>query len=149
MTDVSFYHLQSKPLEAALPGLLEKVYESGARAVVLSGLPERLENLDKLLWTYNDRFLPHGTAQDGNAEEQPIYLTAAEENPNGATILVLIDGAEAAALDSYERCLDMFDGNDEAAVKAARVRWQACKDAGHGVTYWRQSEAGKWRKQAD
>jgi DNA polymerase-3 subunit chi len=39
----------------------------------------------------------------------------------------------------------MFDGNDEAALAAARARWKAAKEAGHTLTYWQQTEKG-WEK---
>lgn len=148
MTDIGFYHLQRTGLERALPKLLEKALERGMRAVVLAGSEERVEALNAALWTYEQRsFLPHGSARDGFAEEQPVYLAAAEENPNGATLLILVDGMEAAALSDYERCLDLFDGNDPDAVAAARGRWTKAKEAGHGVTYWQQDEQGRWREQ--
>jgi DNA polymerase-3 subunit chi len=145
MTDVGFYHLVATPLEKALPKLLEKVLASGARAVVMAGSPERVEALNALLWTYAPSgFLPHGSAKDGRAERQPIWLTAADENPNGASILVLTDGAMSDGLAGYSRCLDVFDGADEAAVARARERWKLYKDAGHTLTYWQQTESGGW-----
>lgn len=147
MTEIGFYHLVATPLEKALPKLLEKVLGSGARAVVMAASPERVEALNGLLWTYAPNgFLPHGSAKDGKAERQPIWLTAADENPNGASILVLTDGATAASLPSYARCLDVFDGADETAVADARQRWKTYKDAGHTLTYWQQTESGGWER---
>lgn len=147
MTEIGFYHLVATPLEKALPKLLEKVLGSGARAVVLAGSPERVEALNGLLWTYAPNgFLPHGSAKDGKAERQPIWLTAADENPNGASILVLTDGTTASSLPSYARCLDVFDGADETAVADARQRWKTYKDAGHTLTYWQQTESGGWER---
>lgn len=148
MTEIGFYHLQRTGLERALPKLLEKALERGMRAVVLAGSEERVEALNAALWTYEQRsFLPHGSARDGFAEEQPVYLAATEENPNGATLLILVDGMEAAGLGEYERCLDLFDGNDGDAVTAARERWTKAKEAGHTVAYWQQDEQGRWRQQ--
>ena len=155
MTEVAFYHLQARPLEWALPRLLEKAYASGKRTVVMAGSSERVEALGAHLWTYdsqsgrNDSFLPHGSDADGHAADQPIWLTATEENPNGASLLFLCDGAKSAAVGSYERCFELFDGNDEAAVEAARARWTAYKDAGHRLTYWQQTERGGWEKKAE
>ena len=40
----------------------------------------------------------------------------------------------------------MFDGNDEAAVGAARARWRDYDAAGHALTYWQQTESGGWEK---
>ncbi|WP_374443582.1 DNA polymerase III subunit chi [Stella sp.] len=146
MTEIGFYHLTRTPLERALPRLLEKVAGSGRRAVVLTGSEERAEALNALLWTYDPgSFLPHGTARDGNPGEQPIWLTPQDENPNGATVLVLVDGMVSARLDAYERCLDLFDGNDPDAVAAARERWREAKQAGHALTYWQQTDQGGWQ----
>jgi DNA polymerase-3 subunit chi len=149
MTAVAFYHLQARPLEWALPKLLEKVLDSGKRAVVMAGSEERVEALNGLLWTYSQRgFLPHGSASDGFAAEQPIWLTASDENPNGAQVLVLTDGVDSERLAAYERCLELFDGKDEAAVTRARSHWAAYKAAGHDVTYWQQTETGGWAQKA-
>ncbi|MDD3444823.1 MAG: DNA polymerase III subunit chi [Zavarzinia sp.] len=152
MAEVSFYHLEARPLEWALPRLLSRVVESGFRAVVVTGVPERLPSLDDALWTFDDQsFLPHGRAPDNFAADEPIWLTAdATDKPNAASILVLVDGAGPAdfTLEGFARCLDMFDGNDEAARAAARTRWTAFKQAGHAVTYWQQSGDGRWEKKA-
>ena len=146
MAEIGFYHLRSTALERALPSILERGVAAGHRIVVIAGSSERVEHLNDLLWTYNDAsFLPHGSARDGNAERQPIWLTASDENPNAATMLVLVDGAGSSRLDSYVRCCDIFDDNDEAAVAAARRRWQEAKAAGHQLVYWEQTE-GKWEK---
>lgn len=149
MSDIGFYHLVRSPLEKALPKLLEKVLESGARAVVMAGSEERVESLAVLLWTYHpNSFLPHGTARDGKPEVQPIWLTERDENPNGATILVLTDGATSEQVERYARCLEVFDGSDAEAVTRARERWRVYKDAGHNLTYWQQTESGGWEKKA-
>lgn len=148
-TEVLFYHLERAPLERVLPQLLERTLERGWRAVVQASTPERLDALDTLLWTYRDEsFLPHGTAREGDAERQPVFLTTTDENPNGANIRFLVDGADAADLESYQRAIYLFDGRDAEAVERARLQWTAAKDAGHGVTYWQQSERGKWEKKA-
>ena len=149
VTDVAFYHLQRSPLEKVLPMLLEKTLGAGKRAVVIAGSDERVEALAMLLWTYHqDSWLPHGTAQDGDPEDQPVWLTTHDENPNGAQFLFLTDGADSARIGDYERCFDLFDGNDTVAVDAARERWTARKDVGHSVTYWQQTDRGGWEQKA-
>ena len=147
MADLRFYHLQTTPLERALPKLLERALGAGFRVVVRAGSKERVEHLDAALWTYDDAsFLPHGSTRDGNAARQPVWLTTEDENPNGATMLVMLDGTASAQLDGFQRCLDMFDGS-EASVAAARERWTAAKAAGHTLTYWQQTEQG-WVQKA-
>ncbi len=149
MTEIRFYHLQRKPLERALPELLAKILEQGSRAVVMARSEERVEFLAGQLWTYEDRaFLPHGSARDGRAERQPIWLTQTEENPNGADVLVLTDGATSSMIGDYSIACELFDGNDPEIVAAARTRWTWYKDAGHKLTYWQQTERGGWEKRA-
>jgi DNA polymerase-3 subunit chi len=149
MTEVLFYHLEQQPLERVLPSLVERTLERGWRAVVQAGSEERVEALDTLLWTYREEsFLPHGTRRDGNSAEQPVYLTSNEENPNGAGVRFLVDGAETAELSGYDRVVYLFDGRDETAVAKAREQWKAAKGAGCAVTYWQQSNEGRWEKKA-
>lgn len=151
MTEIRFYHLTSSPLDRALPRILEKALSGGKRAVVVAGSPERAQALDGQLWTYDDRsFLPHGCASAAGAADfaadQPIWLTTEVENPNGADLLVLIDGQTVAAPDDWPLVCEIFDGNDETALAAARARWKALKDGGHALTYWRQTDTGGWEK---
>ncbi|VBB69520.1 DNA polymerase III chi subunit [invertebrate metagenome] len=147
MTRVDFYHLQTWPLEKALPPLLEKVRSAGHRAVLLAGSSARVEAIAALLWTYApDCWLPHGSTVDGQAALQPIWLTTLDENPNKADVLVLTDGMDSAHKAKYWRCLDLFDGHDSAAVASARDRWRACRAAGFVLFYWQQTEpSGGWK----
>ncbi|CAN0466035.1 unnamed protein product, partial [Phaeothamnion confervicola] len=142
-TEVLFYHLERQPLEGVLPQLLERTLERGWRAVVQAGTQERLDVLDQHLWTWSDAsFLPHGRAQDGHAERQPIFLTTGPDNPNGATVRFIVDGAEPPDPSGYTRLVLVFDGRDEAAVGAARRHWKDLKARGCTVTYWQQGERG-------
>jgi DNA polymerase-3 subunit chi len=150
MTEVLFYHLVGKAPEAVLPVLLEKSLQRGWRVVVQAGTAERVKAIDGRLWTYTDEaFLPHGTARDGYPGEQPIYLTDAGDNPNGATVRFLVDGADvpddAAA---YERLVVLFSGDDDTALETARAQWKALKEAGHALTYWQQDGRGAWVRKA-
>lgn len=149
MAEVLFYHLTRRQLDAVLPELLDRTLQRGWRAVVKAGSDERTEQLSGALWHWGrGSFLPHGTQADGFAERQPVWLTAADERPNGADVLFLVDGADAADVSAYTRVCDIFDGNDDGAVQAARERWKRAKAAGHVLTYWQQSETGGWVKQA-
>ncbi len=149
MTEVLFYHLERRRLEDALPALLEKCVERGWRTVVQSGSRERRDALNSHLWTFaEESFLPHGTADDGHAEMQPVFLTTEDDNPNGATVRFLVDRAAPGDLVSYERAVFVFDGHDEDAVADARQRWREARDAGFAVTYWKQNETGRWEKKA-
>jgi DNA polymerase III subunit chi len=150
-TEIGFYHLTRTALEQALPRLLGRVLAGGGRAMLLCRDAGRLAALDAALWLASDPdWLPHGTPATGQPALQPIWLTdqdAGEDGaPNGARFLFLVDGVESARLALFDRVLDLFDGNDVAAVAAARRRWAAAKAAGHGLAYWQQGARG-WEQQ--
>src|SRR5712671_2068459 len=145
MTEILFYHLQRHPLERVLPTLIEKSLERGWRVVVQAASEERVEALDAHLWTFrDDSFLPHGTWREAEAGEQPILLTIHDDNPNGAAVRFLIDGAPVPAdAHAYGRIVVLFDGEDPEAVAAARERWSEGKAQGFDVTYWQTDEEGR------
>jgi DNA polymerase-3 subunit chi len=146
--EVGFYHLTRTRLDEALPQLLEKAVERGLRAVLVARDADRLRHLDDLLWTYRpDSFLAHGTAATGFADRQPIFLARGVENPNGAAVLVLVDGLLPPADAPFARIVDLFDGGDEAAVAGARERWRQWRERGSAtLVYWRQRAEGGWSK---
>lgn len=156
MTEVLFYHLDRLPLERVLPELLERCLDREWRAVVQVGSDERCAALDAHLWTYrDDAFLPHGSAGEaggadrtGDAKLQPVWLTTGDDNPNGAGVRFLTDGAEAQDIGDYRRVVMLFDGGDADAVERARTAWKTVKADGHEATYWQQDERGKWVRKA-
>lgn len=147
MTQVSFYHLTSTPIQRALPKLLEKIVAGGNKALVVTGSEEEAEQLNQLLWTYNpDSFLPHGTMKDGRLEDQPILISTETTPVNKASMALVTNGQIPDNLERFERILDIFDGNNAEAVTAARNRWMVYKEAGHNLTYQKQTEMGGWEK---
>jgi DNA polymerase-3 subunit chi len=131
--------------------LLERALQRGWRAVVQGASEERIAALDEHLWTYSDEsFLPHGSARQGDPEMQPIFLTTGTENPNGAAVRFLVEGAEVAPIlernEAYERLMLLFDGNDAEALAAARAQWSELKASGHTLCYYQQTEDGRWEK---
>lgn len=146
MTELGFYHLTRSRPDQALPKLLGRALASGERALVLCGSPERVDALDAALWLCpNPIWLPHGTARVGEADLQPIWITAdpadAAVPSNGARFLFLLDGMSPPDASRFTRVFDLFDGMDEAALASARKRWAAAKAAGHALSYWKQEKA--------
>jgi DNA polymerase-3 subunit chi len=129
--------------------MLQRCLERGWRVVVQVGSDERVDALNAHLWTYDDAsFLPHGAASDGNAADQPIWLTTSEDNPNGATVRFFVDGATTDVLSGYNRLVFLFDAADPDAVRSARETWKSAKATPEAeATYWRQDENGRWTKQ--
>jgi DNA polymerase III subunit chi len=149
VTEWGFYHCTRTKPQAALPRLLGRTLQAGERAVVLCGDAPSVTALDAALWQCSDPdWLPHGTQADGDADLQPIWITATPEAPNGARFLFLLDNATVADAATWSRIFDLFDGDDASAVAAARTRWSAAKAAGHALTYWQQGANG-WQKKTD
>jgi DNA polymerase III subunit chi len=149
MAEIGFYHLTRTGPDPALPQLLGRTLAAGQRAVVLCGNASRVKTLDVALWACPDpNWLPHGTAESGDADLQPIWLTTEDEAPNGARFLFLIDGTCSTRLSCFDRVFDLFDGSGPEELAAARDRWRAAKAAGHPLTYWQQM-GKRWEKRQD
>jgi DNA polymerase-3 subunit chi len=148
MGEFRFHHLERRRVDQALPDLLERMYAEGRRIVVRAPSDEVVEALNDRLWTYNDAsFLPHGAAGDGSPATQPIFLTGKVENPNAATVLVVLAGAQTGPDDpSFDSVIRLFDGRDEEAIGEARREWKRIKDEGGPLSYWREADDGGWER---
>jgi len=148
VTDIRFYHLERRGVGHALPALLESALKEGRRVVVRASSDELVGALNERLWTSDDAsFLPHGAAGDGEPMSQPIFLTSEVGNPNAATMLVRLSGAETALSDeAFEFVAILFEGGDEAALAHARGEWRRLKDEGRAISYWRESDEGAWER---
>jgi DNA polymerase-3 subunit chi len=148
VTEVRFHHLERRRVDQALPSLLEHALEEGRRVLVRAASDEMVAALNERLWTYDDAsFLPHGAAGDGDPMTQPVFLTTELENPNAATMLVRLSGAETGdADDAFDLVVILFDGRDEAALAQARGEWRRLTDQGRAISYWRESDEGGWER---
>ena len=139
------------PLEKALPKLVEKIYTSGHRVVVICASEAELKEYDTRLWTYTPlAFLPHASALDSDLipTEQPIWLTTNTDNPNAATVAVVagLDSKVPITTDGFERIVYVYDGADNKEVAhAQRVReWH--QHHKHHLQEWVQTASG-WQSQ--
>ena len=148
MGEIRFHHLERRRVDQALPDLLERAYDEGKRVIVRCPSADMVAALNDRLWTYEDAsFLPHGAGGDGDPMTQPIFLTEKVENPNAATMLVLLAGAETSSDDAaFEYVVRLFDGRDGEAIAEARREWKRLKDEGLPVSYWREGDDGRWER---
>jgi len=148
LAELWFYHLERARVDQALPELLTKLLARGGRALVISPEEERLAALDQHLWTFReDSFLPHGRADQPQAEDQPVLLANRPDNLNTASMLFCLDGADPGELAHWERVIVMFEASDETALARARALWSVHKDSTIARSYWKQNEQGRWEKQ--
>jgi len=136
-----------------LPALLERSLARGWKVAVQCPSEAACRQLDNALWTFSDRsFLPHATEFDAYPEEQPVLLSLADSNRNGAYVCFCASGALAQQPENFSRLCIMFDGHNDEQVEKARAawkRWKAETEQGapkHQLTYWQQTPARKWQK---
>jgi DNA polymerase-3 subunit chi len=142
--EVNFYHVLAGNLVPSAVRLLEKVYASGQRCVFFSPLEDRVKIVDKALWTFStNSFVPHGDRQFGFSDRQPIYLTNHIENPNSATISMLMDTLDYREHANFKRLLIIFEENQQA--EDANKIYHDLKKNNENVNYWKQNPKG-WEK---
>jgi len=146
MTIINFYHLTSGSHEKAACQLLEKCYKSDYKTIVKVSNEEVQESLNKTLWTFAQKsFIPHGSANDAKPEMQPIYITTTSENPNNASVLMLV-GTMDGIYDDFERVFVIFDGRDDGAMAQAKGVMEKLQTSKNQVSYFQQTKDGSWAK---
>lgn len=149
MTDIRFYHLENEGWDGALPKLMERVISANLKAVIKVKDTEQGKQVDTLLWSYKaDSFLPHDTQDCENPARQPVYITSAQEQPNAAECLVLLDADQYDDISPFKCVLYMFDGRKGDVLSQARLDWKKYKDQGLEMSYWQQNPGGGWEQKA-
>ncbi len=143
--EYGIYNIESGNLVNSSVRLLEKIYNSGKRCVFYSPLAERVALIDRTLWTFSTNvFIPHGDKNLGFSEKQPIFFTDnLNVNPNGATILMMLDSLDYQSWNGYEkfeRIVMMFDDAESQLI--SEKLFVDLKKGGENVNYWKQSPKG-------
>ena len=133
-------------VEKVLARLAEKILQTAQRVVLFTSTPERALFFDQLLWTYTPlSFLPHGCqGQDSTPEDHPLWITTHLENPNGASILLLVEGpltqeAETFFQRTFEKVLLLISLQERLQKRDWISRF--CADFA-SVTSWQQTKKG-------
>lgn len=149
MTEIRFYHIQKKSAEATVFELAERALTRDHKILIRVRDEAEANRLNDFLWTYKpESFLPHGTGSDKFADQQPVLITATGENPNKADVVFLMPGCETSAIDNFTLVCDILDGRDEDQIAQGRARYRDWKNQGHNLSYWQQSEDGKWEQKS-
>lgn|GEM_PF-1498688 len=147
---IDFLNVDGRPIELALGRRLEAELgpdadvDDGCVVLVLCGDGERAAALNAGLWTFDPgSFLPHGGPGEGAPEDHPIWI--ADQEPEAASpMIVVVDDAEPADWEAYQRRCYVFDARDPAARDAGRARWRQWSEAGKPLAYW-SFDGSEWR----
>ena len=123
-----------------LAKLVEKIYGSGLKSVVVFKDRALLEEFNKVLWTYSSNsFIPHGADEP---DFQAVWLTDCAENKNNARVAILINDCTLENIEKFEgmdKLLFFFTKHQE---KMALAVYEELKKNKKSVNYWNQSTAG-------
>ena len=128
--NIWFYHLESQPLHAVLPVLVEKTLNRGWRAILRFSTQERLEAIDGALWTYREEFfLPHGTVPRRPRRTPARVSDDRWRQSQRRACAVPAGGGEESEPKQFARIIRLFDGADGEARALARQEWKDAKAA--------------------
>ena len=145
MTEIFFYKLKNLSVELFLISLIEKSISVNWNSVVLLDNVERMEEINDLLWTFNDvSFIPHGSQSDLSPERNKVYLTCNEENPNKANAIFSIDGVAINNPKNWSRCIYIFNEQNLKVTDELESYKREIKDLDYIQKSFEQDQNGKW-----
>lgn len=112
--------------------LAEQQYATGKRVLVRVQDENQAVTLDRFMWTWEKgSFLPHA-CNNGSVDclEEPIVITAKENNPNGATVLIMGQPCARDFISRFELAIDFAEVYDKQLAELARERFRSYRDDG-------------------
>ncbi|MEY4591389.1 MAG: hypothetical protein RIR18_284 [Pseudomonadota bacterium] len=132
MPNVFFYH-NAQDKWMATCNLLRKAAAQGKNLVVFSRSQGPLDNLDRLLWTFDQTsFVPHCRAETPLASQTPIVLTTSPEVLSSAARVLNLDPDLPPNLDDVDALIEVVGQDDEDRIPA-RARFRAYKERGYNI----------------
>ncbi len=118
---------RAEPLRLACE-LARKAHDAGQATLILARDRAQAEELDDLLWAFDDdAYVPHQIAGDEEDELAPVLIATPDMDvPLRPLVLNLRDAAVEGA---FERVLEVVPA-DESARGPLRERWKAYKARG-------------------
>nr|MBP9049780.1 DNA polymerase III subunit chi [Alphaproteobacteria bacterium] len=145
--DIKFYHLSRATPAQILPELLVRARAKSHKIMVRCETQSEADSINDALWVHPaDSFLPHDLSNSKDAANQSILVGVGLDNPHGADVLFLMPRATADLQGNWSLCCTLLDGSNPEEIATGRANWKQWKDAGHTLTYWQQSEQGKWEQ---
>jgi len=134
MTEVDFYLLKDDSAHARVQfacRLADKAYRLGNRIFIHTQSAEQTQQLDKLLWTFQQNsFVPHDIYQTDREQPSPVQLAHDAEPDAGSQVLINLAADVPLFFSRFERVAELVDGNDTVR-RLGRKRYSFYKDRGY------------------
>lgn len=134
MAEVAF-HFNAPDRMVYTCRLLRKAVASGAKLVV-TGLPDTLQQLDTVLWTFSATdFVPH-CYLDGDAAmvaASPVVLALSIKSVPHWEVLLNLGPQVPDGFERFGRVIEIV-GQDDEDRRLARGRWKHYTERGHAIT---------------
>ncbi|WP_341791665.1 DNA polymerase III subunit chi [Rickettsia endosymbiont of Gonocerus acuteangulatus] len=152
MQQFSIYQTSDELLLKAIFLLIEKCYYSDLKSIVLTVDAEQQEMLNKNLWTYSRKqFIPHGSKVDPQPEKQPIYITDTLQNPNNASVLIIISPNNIEKIlqakeyiSDFKRIIIITDLTED--LKKLSLKISQITEQENNIDCFTQDQRGSWNK---
>ena len=133
MTQVDFYVLADDGARSRLQfacRLADKAYRLGHRVYIHTESPEQTQELDTLLWTFQQNsFVPHGTVQDAGDSKPPVLLSHDTE-PDASQVMINLAAEVPLFFSRFERVAELVNA-DNTVRQQGRSRYSFYKERGY------------------
>ena len=132
MVMVRFAKLERQEKARLLCQLADEHYTSGRRVLICLQDDNQAIALDRFMWTWDKgAFLPHAL-YNGSVDclEEPIVISLSEENPNGATVLIMGTPCQNEFIRRFDLAIDFAEVYDKQLAEQARERFRHYRNAG-------------------
>lgn len=132
MTRVEFLKLNRPERARILCDLAAEFYAAGQRVLVMVQDDNQGVTLDQFMWTWQQgSFVPH-VYQNGavDCHDEPVVIVAAEENPNGAEVLLMGVPCSVEFIRHFRRVIDFAETFDETRLAESRERFRSYREHG-------------------
>ncbi|WP_444932051.1 DNA polymerase III subunit chi [Microbulbifer sp. SSSA002] len=132
MTRIDFYILSSDQPEHAdifACRLAEKAYRAGMRVLIAVDNPQRVEQMDQLLWSFReDSFLPHAPQADN--QQAQIEINSGDDPADHHGLLINLCTKVPKWFSRFERLAEIVIQQPE-PLKRSRLRFGHFRDRGY------------------
>lgn len=132
MTVIKFVKLEKQEKARVLCQLAEEQYALEEKVLIRMQDDNQAVSLDRFMWTWDKgAFLPHAFS-NGSVDclDEPIVISVRDDNPNGATTLIMGEPCSYAFLRKFEQVIDFAEVYDPKLAELSRERFRHYREHG-------------------